>query len=290
MNIELLAIDPQYDFCQIPDKFKAKVANYKTGQLETVEPALPVPKAWEDSVRLAEFIEKTGKFIDNITVTLDTHQIYDIAHPLFWRDEKGNMPSPFTTILNKEIKEGKWTPIDKSKMNYVLEYTKKLEEAGLYNLFIWPPHCLVGSPGHNVVDPIRIALLEWEKGYIGRVNYVTKGHNPYTEHYGGFEAEVPLPEDPTTLLNSRLIEKFENSDIVLLTGQALSHCVSSTVMQLINNFGEDNIKKLILLEDTSSAVPGFEKNAEDFVKTAKSKGMRTIKTTDIKISRKGLEL
>lgn len=290
MNIELLAIDPQYDFCAVPEEYKKKLYNPTTQQLETVEPALPVEKAWEDSIRLSEFVKRAGKFIDQITVTLDTHQLYDIGHPLFWRGQKGQMPAPFTTIYHQDILDGKWTPIDHTKKDYVLHYTKKLEEEGLYNLFIWPPHCLVGTPGHNVVDPILFSLRDWEKNYIGRVNYVTKGHNPYTEHYGGFQAEVPLPEDPTTLLNSRLIEHFEKADIVLLTGQALSHCVASTVMQLIDNFGEENVKKLVLLEDTSSPVAGFEKNAEDFLKTAKSKGMRTIKTTDIKVNQSGIQL
>jgi len=290
MNIELLAIDPQYDFCAVPEEYKKKLYNPNTQQLETVEPALPVEKAWEDSIRLSEFVKRAGKFIDQITVTLDTHQLYDIGHPLFWRDQKGKMPDPFTTIYHQDILDGKWTPIDHTKKDYVLHYTKKLEDEGLYNLFIWPPHCLVGTPGHNVVDPILFSLRDWERNYIGRVNYVTKGHNPYTEHYGGFQAEVPLPEDPTTLLNSRLIEHFEKADIVLLTGQALSHCVASTVMQLIDNFGEENVKKLVLLEDTSSPVAGFEKNAEDFLKTAKSKGMRTIKTTDIKVNQSGIQL
>lgn len=290
MNIELLAIDPQYDFCAVPEEHKKKLYNSISKTSETVEPALPVEKAWEDSIRLADFIQKSGKFIDQITVTLDTHQLYDIGHPLFWRNSKGQMPEPFTTIYHQDILDGKWTPIDHTKKDYVLHYTKTLEENGLYNLFIWPPHCLVGTPGHNVVDPILFALRDWEKGYIGRVNYVTKGHNPYTEHYGGFQAEVPLPEDPTTLLNSRLIEHFEKADVVLLTGQALSHCVASTVMQLIENFGEENVKKLVLLEDTTSPVAGFEQNAEDFLKNAKAKGMRTMKTTDIKVTQSGIQL
>lgn len=287
-NIELLGIDPQYDFCDVPDQFKAKNINFTTGEETLINPALPVNGAWEDSIRLANFIKNAGHLISRITITLDTHQQYDIAHPLFWRDKEGNMPSPFTVITNKDIQESKWVPVDKSMLKHTLEYTRALEDAGMYQLFIWPPHCLVGSVGHNVISPIMEELKGWENKYISRVNYVTKGHNPYTEHYGGFQAEYPLHYDPTTQLNTKLIERFEKADLILLTGQALSHCVASTVRQLANNFGEDNIKKLVLLSDTTSSVSGFEKNGLDFIKEMEARGMVVAKTTDITITKKEL--
>lgn len=287
-NIELLGIDPQYDFCDIPDKYKARQFDAVSGSEIIIEPALPVPGAWEDSIRLANFIKKAGHIISKITITLDTHQQYDIAHPLFWKDKSGNHPAPFTLISNESIRNGNWMPIDSSKTNYVLEYTKELELGGLYQLFIWPDHCILGTVGHNVIFPIMKEILNWENKYISRVNYLSKGHNPYTEHYGGFQAEYPLPNDNTTQLNSKLIEKFQKADLILLTGQALSHCVASTVRQLANNFGEDNIKKLVLLRDTTSSVSGFEKNGEDFVNEMQSRGMKVVNTTDIKITKNDL--
>ncbi len=287
-NIELLGIDPQYDFCDVPSQYKAKQLDAITGKEIIIEPALPVTGAWEDSIRLANFIKNAGHLISKITITLDTHQQYDIAHPLFWKDKFGKHPNPFTLISNKSIKDGEWIPVDVSKMNYVLEYTKALEDGGLYQLFIWPAHCIVGTVGHNVIYPIMKELLEWENKYISRVNYLTKGHNPYTEHYGGFQAEYPLPNDNTTQLNSKLIEKFQKADLILLTGQALSHCVASTVRQLANNFGEDNIKKLALLVDTTSPVPGFEKQGQDFISEMSARGMKVVKTTDIKITKNDL--
>ncbi len=129
------------------------------------------------------------------------------------------------------------------------------------------------------------ALTEWETKYIGRVDYVTKGHNPFTEHYGGVEAEVPLDNDPTTQLNTRLVQKFDGADLILLTGQALSHCVASTVRQLVGNFGDDQIQKTVLLIDTCSPVTGFEHQADDFVEEMRNKGMIIAKTTDLKITR-----
>lgn len=288
MKIELLGIDPQYDFCDVPEQFKARTVDAETGKEVVINPALPVTGAWDDSIRLSKFIKKAGHLINQITVTLDSHQQYDIAHPLFWKDKNGQHPNPFTLIPSDSIKNGDWTPLDSSKRDYAIEYTEALEKGGLYQLFIWPPHCLIGTVGHNVITPIMNELMEWEKKYIGRVNYVTKGHNPYTEHYGGFQAEYPLHNDNTTQLNTKLIEKFQKADLVLLTGQALSHCVASTVRQLANNFGEDNIKKLVLLADTCSPVAGFEQNAIDFKKEMSARGMIIVNTTDIQVTKKEL--
>jgi len=287
-KIELLGIDPQYDFCDVPEQFKARTVDSSTGNQIIINPALPVPGAWDDSIRLAGFIAKAGHLISQITITLDTHQQYDIAHPLFWKDRNGQHPNPFTLISSESIKIGDWTPVDGTKRDYTIEYTKALENGGLYQLFIWPPHCLVGTVGHNVITPIMNELMAWETKYIGRVNYVTKGHNPYTEHYGGFQAEYPLHNDNTTQMNTKLIERFEKADIILLTGQALSHCVASTVRQLANNFGEHNISKLVLLSDTTSPVSGFEKNGSDFITEMTRRGMKVLKTTDIQITKNDL--
>lgn len=280
-KIEMLIIDPQYDFIDIPEEFKSNSMDLESGVTKKVEPALAVKGAWDDSLRLAKFIKKYGANINQIRVTMDTHQLYDIAHPLFWVDKNNKHPNPFTPISLKDIDSGKWKPVDNTKMDYVKKYTSTLEKKGLYSLFIWPPHCLVGTDGYKVVQPIMDQLLDWEKKYIGRVNYLTKGHNPFTEHYGGFEAEVPIDSDPTTLLNMNLIKTIEKADIVFLSGQALSHCVSSTVRQLVDNFGEENIKKLVLLIDTTSPVENFENQARDFVEEMRSKGMKILKTNEV---------
>jgi hypothetical protein len=284
-KIELIIIDPQYDFHDVPEENQA-ISHFEQakGIVERVKPALPVTGAWKDSLRLASFIKNAGEHIDRITVTLDSHQQYDISHPLFWVDKNGKHPTPFTMISNKDVKEKTWVPVHSDKTDHALDYTAALEAAGNYPLIIWPPHCLIGTVGHNVVQPVSDSLMNWEQKYSTRVNYMSKGHNPFTEHYGAFAAEVPSANDPTTKLSLPLIRRFESADVVLLTGQALSHCVAATVRQLADNFGAENIKKLVLLRDTTSPVSGFEKNGEDFIAEMQSRGMRVINTTDIKIT------
>ena len=71
MRLEFLIVDPQNDFSDAPDA------------------ALPVTGAGADAERLAHLLERLRDRIDGIRVTLDTHQLLDIAHPVFWVDDAG---------------------------------------------------------------------------------------------------------------------------------------------------------------------------------------------------------
>lgn len=261
MRLELLVIDPQNDFCD-------------------PKGSLFVPGADQDSVRLGKMIERLSKRLDDIHVTLDTHHLVDIAHPLFWKDSSGKHPNPFTLIAAEDVKNGKFRTTNPSWMKRATEYVEGLAANGRYPLVIWPPHCLIGSWGHNVVGSVYEALRKWEDDFA-MVDFVTKGSNPWTEHYSAVQADVPDPSDPTTQLNTRLITTLEQADEVLITGQALSHCVANTVRDIASNFGVDNIKKLTLIEDTTSAVPTFENLATDFVKEMVSRGMKISKSDKV---------
>jgi len=56
--------------------------------------------------------------------------------------------------------------------------------------------------------------------------------------------------------------------------------VANTITDIANDFGDDNVKKFTLLEDTASNVPGFEKLGRDFVTTMVKKGMKVTTTKD----------
>ena len=94
------------------------------------------------------------------------------------------------------------------------------------------------------------------------------------------QADVPDDSDPTTKLNTLFIDVLSQADEIFITGEALSHCVANSINDVANNFGDDNIKKFILLADTTSSVPGFEKLGEDFVRDMKKRGMQVAKSTD----------
>ena len=159
------------------------------------------------------------------------------------------------------------------------------EGNGRYPLCIWPPHCLIGSLGYTIYQPLYESLLEWESQFA-IVDFVTKGSNPWTEHYSAVQADVPDPNDPDTQLNQRLISTLQNADTILLSGEARSHCLSNTVRDIANNFGEENIKKMVLLTDATSDVgdiPGstmFKDMGEGFVKEMTKRGMKLSTTKD----------
>ena len=85
-----------------------------------------------------------------------------------------------------------------------IEYTKRLEEKGRFQLCIWPEHCLIGTPGHNVVPEVRDALEEWSDATGKSVEWVEKGQNLLTEMYSALCAEVPVNEK--TSFNTHLLD------------------------------------------------------------------------------------
>ena len=91
---------------------------------------------------------------------------------------------------------------------------------------------------------------------------------------------MPDPDDPSTQINVQLIQTLEKADQVVLSGQALSHCVANTVRDITDHFGEESVRKLVLIEDTSSPVPGFEKVAYQFLADMKQRGMKIIQSAE----------
>lgn len=160
--------------------------------------SLAIASANDDAARIAAFIAKYSSKLTQIALTLDSHQRYHIAHGVFWEDANGQPPAPFTLIPSADVKSGVWKPRNSALLDYVVEYTQALEKSGKFTLCIWPEHCLIGSPGHNVVPNVLAAALEWTKQSQQPVNYVLKGTNSFTEHYSALKAEFELPYDPAT--------------------------------------------------------------------------------------------
>lgn len=263
MDLRILIIDPQNDFCD-------------------PKGALYVPGAEKDMERLSAMIRRLKDRINDIHVTLDTHHFVDVAHPIYWMDSNGNHPEPFTTIITAEdVQNGKWRTTNPQLQPRALDYVQALKANNRYSLVVWPYHCLIGSWGYGVYPELFDALLDWEKDFC-MVDYVTKGSNVYTEHYSAVQADVPDSQDPGTMLNTRLIQTLEDADLIALSGEALNFCVANTVLDIAENFGSESIKKLVLLEDATSPVPGsdFEPLTENFLKEMKRRGMKVSNTRE----------
>ncbi len=277
MKIGLVIIDPQVDFCT----------------LESDGAALPVAGANEDMQRLGGFITKNKSRLDDIHVTLDSHQLFHIAHPVFWKNPNtGEHPQPYTCITAADTRTKKWVTTRPSLTRYAEMYTQALEDGGRYPLLVWNPHCLIGTPGHCIHTSVRDALRVYCE-QVATVNYVTKGSNPLTEHYSAIRAEVDPAviwsridpktthtSDPSVAMNVRFLEMVDRCDKVLIAGEALSHCVANTLRDAVTYFkGTAFPKKLVLLKDASSSVGGFEDLGTQFIDEMVSLGME-IATTD----------
>jgi nicotinamidase-related amidase len=266
-TVHLITIDPQNDFCI------AKGPGGEKGQLV-------VAGAEADMTRLGSFINKNQKRITEIHCTLDSHQYVHIAHPSFWVNSKGEHPNPFTMISVDDVKNGVWRAFNPQWQGKALSYVETLKKNGRYVLVIWPVHCLIGSWGHSIVPVVAEALYKWEKDTFSRINFVAKGSNMASEHYSILMADCPDDNDPSTKLNTNLLDTLSEADEILITGEALSHCVASSITDIANNFGDDNIKKFTLLTDCSSSVTGFEKLGQDFVLNMSKRGMKICKSID----------
>lgn len=257
----VLIVDPQYDFCDPKGK-------------------LSVSGADKDMERVAKMITRAKKDIDEIVVTLDSHRTLHVAHPVWWKDSNGKHPAPFTLIGVDDVTGAnpKWRATNPGYQKRSVDYVKSLAANKRYALCIWPPHCLIGSDGYKVMPVLFDALCLWEEQFA-IVNYVTKGSNPFTEHYSAIQADVVDPEDNGTMLNTALISLMQKMDAIAIAGEASSHCVCNTVTDIANNFGEDNIRKFVYLEDACSPVPGFEDLAKNFIGKMIDRGMK-VTTTD----------
>lgn len=268
MRVELLIIDPQNDFCD------------PSGSLS-------VPGADQDMIRLADMVRRLKHKLDDIHVTLDSHRLVDISHPSWWRDRAGNPPAPFTQISTDDLKSGRWTTTQPSAYRRSLKYLEDLDKTNRYPHVIWPPHCLIGSWGHSIYPELFQALQEWEERFA-LVDFVTKGSNPWTEHFSAVKAEVPDPEDPTTHVNTGLIQTLEEADIILLAGEAKSHCMANTVRDIADCFSNPKyVEKLVLLVDATSRVPDppgttlFTDLTVDFMQNLTARGMKISTTTEV---------
>ncbi|MEK6828521.1 MAG: nicotinamidase [Nanoarchaeota archaeon] len=272
-KIAVLIIDAQNDFC-------------------SPNGALFVPGSEEDNKRLSQWILDNKNSIDYIGCTLDSHQINDIAHPGYWRDKNGNHPNPFTAIFADDAKSGKWSAV---RAQHGIKYLQTLQDEGEYVHVIWPEHCLIGSWGHAIDEKIMNALKTWSRG--GKpIHFVTKGTNTDTEHFGAFEAQVPIENAPETQYNLKLQEILENYDVVYLAGQAKSHCVANTLKQVVRK-APSLAKKFVILEDAMSDVPGgpngpgttptFGELAQPIYDEARALGVRFSTTAAEKLSSKG---
>lgn len=286
-KICLMIIDAQNTFC-IPD-FELFVGG-KTGNA-----------AVEDNIRLCQFIYRNLHIITEIAPTMDTHTSMQIFHPIFWINDAGEHPLPQATMISLEdIQKGVWKVNPavayslaqgnySALQKYALHYVKTLSDNGKYLLTVWPYHAMLGGIGHALVSAVEEALFFHNIARCSQTHFEIKGDNPLTENYSVLSPEVleDAHGKPIAQKNTRFLEKLLNFDVLIIAGQAKSHCVAWTIDDLLTEIRrrDGNLaKKIYLLEDCTSpvVVPGvidFSDQADAAFKRFESAGMHIVKST-----------
>lgn len=267
---QLLLIDPQNDFCDLPDSY------CPVGQ----HACLPVPGAHADMQRTAAWLQANAQHIDHVTVTLDSHQVFDIAHPAFWQRGDGGDVAPFTTITAAQVRDHQFQPRQPAHAHRALAYLDALEARGRYTLMVWPVHCKIGSWGHGIHADILAACDAWQIARQRATLHVFKGTNPWTEHYSALEAEVSDPQAPETCLNRPLLHTLLQAGQLIVAGEASSHCVRSTVEHLLEHAPAGFAQRMVLLTDGMSPVQGFSAEHHAFLQRLQAAGAQLTTTAD----------
>lgn len=255
-DLHLLVIDAQKDFC-FPEGTLYVGGRSGVGAIE-------------DNKRLVSWIYRHLAAINTMTTTLDTHLPYQIFFAPFWVDSDGQPLHAHTILTTSDVVEGRARPNpalawwlhdgdDEWLRRQCAFYCASLEKGGQYELYLWPPHCLLGSDGHALAGVIHEAHLF--HAYTRGVQAWTeiKGDNALTENYSILRPEVLDTFDGGVLArkNTRFIERLLASDAIVVAGQASSHCVRSSVDDLLHEIQERDpalAAKVYLLADCMSAV------------------------------------
>jgi len=285
-RICLLPVDVQNTFC-IPD-FELYVGGRSgTG-------------AVDDNRRLCEFIYRNLGVITEICPTMDTHQAVQIFHSIFLINDRGEHPAPFTLISEEDIRKGVWkfNPAvgyslritEKDGQQFLLHYARRLKAGGKYELTIWPYHAMLGGIGYALVSSLEEAVFFHSMARYSQADFQIKGGNPLTENYSVLSPEVLRDAAGKEIArrNSAFIQKLLQFDIVIIAGQAKSHCVAWTIDDLLSdilNMDRNLAKKVYLLEDCTSPVviPGvidYTEQADAAFRRFAGAGMHIVRSTD----------
>ncbi len=292
LRVHLLLIDVQKDFC-FPEGSLFVAGRSGRGALD-------------DNRRIAEFIYRNVANISDITTTMDTHFAFQIFFPSFWLGDDGQPPAPHTTIGTDQIRSGKVRPNPAMAKwlcngNYgwllrqVEHYAAELERGKKYQLYLWPPHCLLGSDGHALVGVLQEARL-FHAYLRGAQSWVeVKGGNPLTENYSVLRPEVLTRHDGMALgqRNTQFLKTLLAADVVAIAGQAASHCVKSSIDDLLDEIvrtAPELARKVHVLTDCMSAVTvpngqggfvvDFTDDADGALARFADAGMNLVRSTD----------
>ena len=221
------------------------------------EASLFVPGAVEDTERTIGWIYRNLDVITGMHFSLDTHRVFQVFHPAWWIDAAGNHPAPFTVISIDDVRSGRWMSVAHPKE--ALEYTQRLADQGKYVLTIWPYHTLLGGVSHALAPALMEAAIFHAVARRRQTHFETKGTHALTENYSVLSPEVSeLSGQVVGSFNAPFFQMLMEYDRIYVFGQAKSHCVLSTLNDLLARIQATDpglASKVYILEDAMSPVP-----------------------------------
>lgn len=201
---------------------------------------------------------------------------------------------------------------------YVRGYIDALNNGSGHQAIIWPYHCLESTVGHKVAQELQTCLDQVQSQNTSSVFYHTKGRNNLAEMYSIFSAEVPVLDGWLNIIRgyayelSNDCENFQDSlgtqyyksqsnniytrrndallarlfgknNTIYVCGEARTHCVKASVMDMIKYVKEWNafvnnlnmeqtnynglecikMSRIVLLLNSSSPIGDSEKNPKN---------------------------
>lgn len=291
-RIRLLIVDAQNDFCQ--KKGKLFVAG-RSGIASI-----------EDSQRLCAFIYQYLYLISQLTITVDKHPLYYISFATFFVDADNNPLSCHRTITMEDLQSGRVRPNPDIASwlcdgdyqwlcDYVEFYCAELARKGNYDMHIWPPHCLAGTAGQNMVGVIMEAVIFHSLVRQIEPLHVEKGNLPLFDHYSPFSTEVAQSHDGRVqgdhLKKDLILQLLQG--VLITAGQAGSHCFRSAMDDILTVIQETDpvlANNVYILIDCTSAVvvrdaggnvvADFTEDMEAAFARYAAAGMHLVKSTD----------
>lgn len=256
----LLAIDVQNDF------------------MENIG-SLAVAGSKGDVHRLTQWMYRNLESLSQVICSLDCHSMMQIFHPVWWLDQEGKHPQPFTIISYEDVASGIWKATN-GETERSLAYLRNLESAGKKQLCIWPYHCLEGTFGAKLECEFTKILYFHAAARNATPKLVYKGQNPYTEMYGIIKAEY----DEEHYINHAVLEAIREYDAIFIAGEASSHCVLASLEQILEHYAADRsiTSRITLLEDCMSPITGFENSTLQRFEELKDRyGIQIRKSTEV---------
>jgi nicotinamidase-related amidase len=218
--------------------------------------SLFVPGAVGDMQRAVEWIYANLRNLTTLYFSLDTHGVYQIFHPSWWVDPDGHHPAPFTAISADDVREGRWRAVHHADV--ALEYCERVEASGKYLLTVWPYHTLLGGTSHALLPAVMEAAIFHAVARCQQTHIETKGTHPLTESYSVLSPEVcELGGNVVGGFNNELFQALMTHDRVYVFGEASSHCVLSTLQDMLARLelvDPAMARKIYVLKDAMSPV------------------------------------